>query len=399
MSFCTLNTLRVLRGSLTLPRVGRWHADLVVDSPVPLAGPVALAFGDGALLFRGAIHRGDVFQDTFHCRIVGGANALAHEIPAKYYRGVPLRLPLADLLREVGETLAATSDEAVLSRLLVKWTRRAGPAAHALAELVDVGEAAWRVLPNGSVWVGRETWPTLETPHQLLKDDRADGRIEIASDLPLLRPGVVFGQRHIAAVVHTFGPDKVRSEAWVSREPSIDRFKSSFTSLVRATMREVDHHKPYAARVVLQDADGTLQLRPDDERLPGLTGVPIRYGVPGVTAKVPPGARCVVEFEQGDPRTPIVTGFEPGAILELSFDGGSQSVARVGDSADCGTLTLALADTVPPGPGKVLAVTYTPPVGPPESAIFTFASKVEGPPLTTFTLRARIDKGAPRVKA
>jgi len=396
MSFCSLNGLRVLRGSLTLPRLGRWHADLVVDTDAALTGPVKITFGDGALSFSGTVYRGDVFQDAFHCRIVGGANGLSKKLPAKYYRGVPLRLPLQDLLAEAGEALSTSSDEAVLARLLPKWTRTAGPAAHALAELADLGEASWRFMPNGSLWVGREGWLEVDFPHQLLKSDPTEDRIEISSDLPLLRPGTVFGGRRISAVFHSFGPDKTRTEAWVERDGLLDRFKGSLITIVRAVMNEVDYHKPYPARVILQDPDGTLQLKPDSDRVPGLTGVPIRYGIPGVTARVPSGARCIVEFENGDPRSPIATAFEPGALTELSFDGGSRKVARVGDRSDCGSLVWANDPS-----GKAIVLSYKPP-GEAPVPFLTIASAAvlaATPPSGELALKAVVVSGADRVRA
>ncbi|MBI2388632.1 MAG: hypothetical protein HYV09_03360 [Deltaproteobacteria bacterium] len=396
MSFCSLNGLRVLRGSLTLPRLGRWHADLVVDTNAPLTGRVTTTFGEGAMSFAGTVYRGDVFQDSFHCRIVGGANGLSKELPAKYYRGVPMRLPLQDLLAECGETLSASADEAVLARLLQKWTRTRGPAAHALAELADLGEASWRFMPNGSLWIGREGWLEVDFPHQLLRSDPTDDRIEIASDLPLLRPGTVFAGRRVSAVVHSFGPDKTRTEAWIERDGLLDRFKGSLVSIIRSVMSEVDYHKPYPARVVVQDSDGTLQLKPDSDRIPGLTGVPIRYGIPGVTARVPPGTRCIVEFENGDSRTPIVTAFEPGALIELSFDGGSRSIARVDDTADCGALSWASDPS-----GKSLTLSYRRPgtlVAVPFLAL-AFPAVKATPDAGEIAIESVIRSGAPKLRA
>jgi len=395
MAYCTLNGIPVLRGSLVLPRIGRWHADLVVDSPAALAGPVTLAFADGALKFDGTIFRGDVSQQSFHCRIVAGANGLAKEVPAKFYTGVPLRLPLGDILKEVGEKLSVSADEGVLARLLPKWSRTKGPAAHALAELADLGEASWRFMPNGSLWLGREGWLEIDFPHQVLRSDPADDRFEIASDLPLLRPGVVFGGRRISAVIHTFGPERVRTEAWIERDSVLGRFKASLASIIRAVMSEVDYHKPYPARVVVQDKDGTLQLKPDSDRIPGLTGVPIRYGVPGVTARVPPGARCIVEFENGDSRSPIVTAFEPGALIELSFDGGSRSVARVDDTADSGSIVWAQD-----APGKSVNLSYRKHGGVPIPFLRLEATGLTAtPPAGELALEAFITSGANRVRA
>ena len=397
MSFCTLNNQRVIRGTLVLPRTGVFHADLVVDTPIPLAGAVTLVFADGAVVYSGTILCGNVFQDTFHCRIVGGAARWNRAIAAKYYRGAPVRLPLQDIVTEAGEQLSPACSADLLARILPKWARSKGLAADALHALLDEIDATWRVLPDGSLWVGTETWPTLEFSHTVLADNPADGFFEIGSELPTLRPGVTFGGRKISAVVHSLDADHVRTQAWTERASFIDRLKAPLVALIRSAMRHVDFHRVFPARVVHQEGDGTLHLQPDSDDLPGLTGVPIRYGLPGTTAKVPQGTRCLVEFEHGDPTSPIVTGFEPGAIEELVFDKGSAAIGRVGDRVDGGTLAFAITST---GSLTNLVVTYTDPFGKSNAASFAFASAagLTGPP-TTIALLGKIAEGAPRLRA
>jgi len=402
MAYCTVNGHRVLRGELTVPRVGIWHADLVVDTREKITGPVEIAFGDGAIVYRGSIARGDVFQETFACKILGGGGGLSRVLPAKFYRGAPLRLPLQDLLGECGERLSATAELAVLDGLLLKWCRTKGTAAKALAELVEDARANWRVLSDGSVWVGSERWPELAFAHDLLRHDPAEGRLEIASELPQLRPGVTFNGEKISAVTHTIGPDRVRTEAYTEKGGSlVDRLKAPFTNLIKSVMRQVDFHKPYPAKVIHQEGDGTLHLQPDSDVIPGLTGVPIRYGVPGVTAKVPPGARCMVEFENGDPRAPVVTAFEPGALVELSLDGGVRPIARANDHTGEGTLSITHA-TSPTG-DVTLTFAYVDGSGVSAAPlILTFkggAPPAASSPITTFPIAGKILDGAPRLRA
>jgi hypothetical protein len=75
-----------------------------------------------------------------------------------------------------------------------------------------------------------------------------------------------------------------------------------------------------------------LDLLPDAEWLRGngTSQVPIRHGVPGMACKVPPGARVLLSFDGGDPRKPYASLWE-GAAIEVSFAGGQQPIARVGD--------------------------------------------------------------------
>lgn len=114
----------------------------------------------------------------------------------------------------------------------------------------------------------------------------------------------------------------------------IDRVKGAILSIVRAEMAPLPYFARYECRVVVQNADGTLELMPDDPKIPGLSGVRIYSGIPGVTVTVSPGARCLLEFAGGDPSRPIVTGWEPGDAVTLSFNGGDQKVARVDDTVD-----------------------------------------------------------------
>lgn len=115
-------------------------------------------------------------------------------------------------------------------------------------------------------------------------------------------------------------------------------------------LRRTDYHAQYVARVVKQGDDGSLDVIPDNAKIPGMTGVPIRYGVPGIFAKVEPGARVLVGFEGGNPAKPIATVWESASISELRItseakvviqapsvqigDDGGAPIARVGDPVD-----------------------------------------------------------------
>lgn len=101
---------------------------------------------------------------------------------------------------------------------------------------------------------------------------------------------------------------------------ALDRVKTYFARLVDGITRRVDWMAWYAAKVVSQNADGTLELAPDEPRVPGLSKVPIRLGVPGVSVKVAPGSRVLVGFENGDPRRPVASIWEKSTLLEVSLE-------------------------------------------------------------------------------
>lgn len=76
----------------------------------------------------------------------------------------------------------------------------------------------------------------------------------------------------------------------------------------------------------------------DDDSLPGLTGVPITYGVAGSTTKLktPIAATALVIFENADPGRPRVVGWAsadvdttmvPGSTVKLGSDNAAKALA------------------------------------------------------------------------
>jgi len=149
-----------------------------------------------------------------------------------------------------------------------------------------------------------------------------------------------------------------------------DRFKSAITSIVeRIVGTRILDCTAFPARVVVQRDDGTLDVDPDDPRLPGMTSLPIR-GLPGVTVRVRPDARVLVTFENGDPRLPIATLFALDGLEELRIEAkvavklsapsvvladGGAGVARIGDAVQVLTTTGPAYGTIVSGRTAVTA--------------------------------------------
>jgi hypothetical protein len=129
-----------------------------------------------------------------------------------------------------------------------------------------------------------------------------------------------------------------------------DRFKTSLASVLEQLVgARLDYLARYPARVVSQD--GTkLELLPDDSRVPGIKGVPIRVGLPGLVLTVPPGARVLLAFEAGDPSKPVAEIWESGTPITVTIDASAtiqfgkdalRGVARLGDTAGPYLITSA----------------------------------------------------------
>lgn len=125
-----------------------------------------------------------------------------------------------------------------------------------------------------------------------------------------------------------------------------DSITTSLRRIVEAFVgRRLDHLALYPAVVVQQRADGTLDLSPEDARVPSCQGVPIRLGIPGVTVTVPTGGRVLLGYANGDPSRPYASLWESGTVTQISVNGGTAKVARVGDATNAHTHTVVVGGT------------------------------------------------------
>lgn len=138
---------------------------------------------------------------------------------------------------------------------------------------------------------------------------------------------------------------------------SLDRVKEGLAAFVRQVMAGVDYHALYSATLQAASSDGFVEVLPDDERIrgTGLQKVPLKHGLPGVVVKVASGSRVLLGFENGDPTRPFAALWDPGSVIEIVFDGGTQSIARMNDTVKvtvpAGTfLTAAQAGVPNPAP-------------------------------------------------
>lgn len=103
---------------------------------------------------------------------------------------------------------------------------------------------------------------------------------------------------------------------------NLDGAKKALQALVRAMTQKYDYHAVRAAKVVSQNDDYTLELKPEDEAWPGMSHVPIRTGLPGCRFKVTAGARVLFTFEDGNPTRPVVTGWDEAGVERIIFKAG-----------------------------------------------------------------------------
>src|SRR4029077_12107995 len=162
MALATLNGFGIIQGRIAMPRQGNWSADLVVDAQdvSQLQNPLLLQLGDSegspSLSLKGVTFRSGDELEVVTIKMIGGAGGLATQLPPKYYQGCQLQLPLTDGISVAGEGLSPTTLASLLSAPPPSLARAQGMLADLLGDLIGVSGpgATWRVLPDGTIWIG-----------------------------------------------------------------------------------------------------------------------------------------------------------------------------------------------------------------------------------------------------
>ena len=314
------NGLPVLEADITLVRVGVWHAELDVDSSdaSKLTGSVTIDV-EGQL-FVGTATAVDAFTGRVKARVVGGAAGFGKAIGPQFYRGIPAHVPVAAILAAGGEKLSSSTP---ITGDLEFWTQHGATVGEAFAELVDSLGLVWRVLADGSVYAAKETWPAAVVEDLLvMSEDPKDGRVEFASKAPTLMPGTTFRGRKVSRVNVRVSSGAVRTVAWYEKGDGADDgdvVLAAIAKVVRQFTRSLDFALFYPARVVSQNANGSLELILDSPRMPGMSRIPMEHPWPGVSAEVAAGSRVLVYFHDADPAKPRAALWSSGTLNKLTL--------------------------------------------------------------------------------
>jgi hypothetical protein len=323
-----------ISAQLQHPRMGAWECSLDLDVTEPPSGKLTFQLDD--IDFTGTVLADHTGMDGVRgkCRVVGGNGHLSRIIDAHSYSGgsgTTVGIVLRDILKACGEDLSDLSDKATLDKRLPRWQVSGGKASDALTALAEATDSAWRVLRDGTVWFGAETWPEVSPEGTVTNEAWSDGHLTLASETPDMVPGTVFQGQKIDHVTHDFGRN-LRTHMRTAGGSAV----GALGALTRLP-RQIDFSREYPCKVVTQNPDDTLQLLPDDQVMKsrGFDHVSMRYPFPGMRVRLKSGARCHLAFAAGDPGRPFATNWEldPDKVesVEIVSGGRSAPLARLGD--------------------------------------------------------------------
>jgi hypothetical protein len=318
MSDMLLGDLGIVKARVVLPRIGVWYAELTVDADTVPSGVQVFRTEDGALTLTGLVRadRSAMFAGRAEVLLIGGRDGLSTLLEPREYSDPTVRILLEDICRETGEQLSSDIDSGLLSGTLARWTRGEVVAGSAVAAVANALGVSWRILNDGTLWLGQELWPNVEIPGDVI-DERprhASWELQVETLFATIAPGTTWDGRQVSIVEHRATADQASTLAWFEpatpRDPTArDRLKSGLDALIANVTRGSQYHALYPATVLGQSGDGSVDVQPDSPALPALVQVPLRATSPGTIVKVSSGARCLVAFEDGSAQGPVVVAW------------------------------------------------------------------------------------------
>ncbi len=381
MSLAVLTTATVaaecLALTLTLPRRGMVpaHLELSADA-APLVGEAAtitLASETGAAqTFTGIIRRAAPWAGRSRVVFVLGAGKLRDTLPSRDHVGgalpVTALLVAAGIADASGETLSPLSVDLLASLTLSRWVRAGADAAgeggtaiealdtlcSRLALVAGQPELTWRILPDGTLWIGVDAFAEGGDTGNVFDDDPDDGAIICAPPAATLRPGTTINGRLAERVTYRIEGGALRAEVLYTVAGDMSANETPDV-----------YRESHAATVEAQNADGTIDVTPDDSRLAGngLRMIPFRVGMPGCKVEIPAGSRLRIAFADADPSQPFAYAIDQDteAAHKFALVGDAVSIGWLTGVAGIVPVTFALSPVLLPPPAIALAGTITGP--------------------------------------
>lgn len=348
------DTYNILSLSLDIPIRGCWDI-----KGLRISEEVSANVGDSITVklfdkeLKGNIVNLVAFAGVTTLIVSAGSYKLGDILESDNFYGGIVRDVVNFILSKTNMTLSTKSSLDILSTSFNRFDKIQASSADILDRLLEFTDGGiWRIELDGSLYIGREEYSDIsvkypdatENDNYLIRDKQMTAYEIYTMDI-LFEPGfiieghnvrettIIVGSETTATVIHFLPPDYISTRTMASN------------------MKEIVYTTKYSFSVLEQTANGNVSVIPDSEIQDlfsgGLKNVPIVYPMPNMQVKVKPGAKCILEFLNGSPTNPVISGwlYNNKDLVTVYFSDVTDDIstmkgaARINDPVNVGTLS------------------------------------------------------------
>jgi hypothetical protein len=332
--FAQLNGTPIVKGRMTIPFTGIWHADIFLDRVADTTGPQSLVLN--GITGTCSVVRQIDFAGQSMLRVVGGGGGWGKLVQPAFFSSPNVSTVLDSIASQIGEQANVATDSAIDPFYVVDG---ASPASTVLTDLL--GDTWWMDL-TGVIQTADRASPTIASPFTLRSIDGPQGLYHVESDfIQDWVPGATFsaltGSGTVSRVTHVIDGGSLRTEvlAPTSAQTVSDRLREQIIAVVQAYIPNILYLMNWEYTVVSATGGPSkvkIDANPVDKRMPSVSGLPLRADASGSVATPATGSSILVGFIGGDRNSPEIRGLDGSTAPTAFWIGqGTNPIARLGD--------------------------------------------------------------------
>ena len=326
----TGNTYEIIQGLLEIPIQGVWMVSFLhidVDEDIQEGDAVTITFMDKTL--KGLFTDFENYTGFISGTVIGGKATLGNILESITFQGVIVRDIVQYIAKNTGHEVSTLSDQNLLNTSIPRFEKLRDAASNSLNKLMSLIGGIWRITLDGQILISKESYPDITVKYPQLQEG---GNYDVLNKMPnqglwdiycedyLIEPGFSVQNNQVRETTYSLNIDK-KGDILINWQFFPPEHITQYQ--VSSQTRDLLFLRRYRMKVISQTSNGLVTVIPDpdlDILKNGLRDIPIVYTSPNMQVKVSPGAICYVEFANGDPGRPVVTGWENTSnLIDISI--------------------------------------------------------------------------------
>lgn len=122
-----------------------------------------------------------------------------------------------------------------------------------------------------------------------------------------------------------------------------------FKSIIKMLEPRLETYALHPATVQRDNGDGTLDVKPDNPKMPAMVKIPAFTGLAGVQVSVETGTRVLIAFLGANPNAPVALEYNAALLGQIKLGHATRGAAREGDTVQV-TIPIGAVQIAPNTP-------------------------------------------------